>query len=89
MTPGTAAENSRIFFDYDYADEPRPTLSIYDIRGRKIKDISTMDPGVIITGWRIAWDGKDDNGDTVRPGVYIYQWTEGDTVIKGAIVVAR
>lgn len=89
FTPGGAAENNRIFFEYDYSDEPKPTLKIFDLRGRNVKDISAMNPRAIASGWLISWDGKDDNGETAMPGVYIYQWTEGETVIKGAIVVAR
>lgn len=89
ITPGSSAENNRVLFEYDYADEPRPTLKIYDIQGHKVKDVSTMNPRGIATGWQVAWDGRDDNGRMVMPGVYIYQWTEGTSVIKGAVVVAR
>ncbi len=89
ITPGDTVENGRALFETDYAGEPRPSLGIFDLRGRKVREVSTMNPRAVACGWQFAWDGRDDNGDIVLPGVYVYQWAEGETVTKGAIVVAR
>lgn len=37
----------------------------------------------------ILWDGKDENGDRVEVGPYIYQITIGKKVYNGVLVVAR
>lgn len=37
----------------------------------------------------ILWDGKDENGDRVEIGPYIYQITIGKKVYNGVLVVAR
>jgi hypothetical protein len=37
----------------------------------------------------ILWDGKDENGDRVETGPYIYQVTVGKKVRNGMLIVAR
>lgn len=89
ITPGTPPDNEKVFFDFTYYDEPKPKLMIFDLSGRKVREISTLNPQATATGWRLTWDGTDENGSYVLPGVYIYQWEEGTSVINGTIVVSR
>ena len=35
----------------------------------------------------VDWDGKDDGGDKLASGVYIYVIKQGDQVIKGKVVI--
>lgn len=53
-------------------DRPQPvSIKIYDLNGDKIKTLrDTKDPAFF---YEIPWDGRDDHGDLVAPGVYIYQ----------------
>ena len=37
----------------------------------------------------ILWDGKDENGERVETGPYIYQVTVGKKVRNGMLIVAR
>ncbi|MFH1369148.1 MAG: hypothetical protein ABII64_08480 [Elusimicrobiota bacterium] len=89
ITPGSPPENEKVFFDFTDFDDPKPTLRIIDITGRKVRDILTLNPQPFSTGWRLTWDGRDENGSLVLPGIYIYQWEEGTKTINGTIVVSR
>ena len=89
ITPGIAATNENTFFDFDDFSEPKPELKIFDLAGRTVRSIQVLNPMAIATGWRLVWDGKDDGGNIVFPGVYVYQWSEGKAITSGTIVVAR
>ena len=89
ITPGTSADNGNAFFDFEIFDEPKPELKIFDITGRQVKSTQILNPSATSTGWRFVWNGKDDSGNLVSPGVYIYQWREGTATTTGSIVVAR
>jgi hypothetical protein len=74
-------------FWFDLAKPARVKLTIYDLRLREVRNII---PGPLgdgdlgigtygrdqLTGCdaRLAWDGKDDNGQFVPPGVYIAEF---------------
>jgi hypothetical protein len=51
---------------------PQPvSIKIYDLSGDKIRTLRDQrDPAFF---YEIPWDGRDDSGDLVLPGVYIYQ----------------
>jgi flagellar hook assembly protein FlgD len=67
-------------------------VQIYSISGRLIK---TLEERIISTGYRlgngdcIRWDGRDDYGDPLAKGVYLYKVrvkaanTGGDLQLKG------
>jgi len=86
---GFSSGKRKVFFEFSVFDEPKPTLRIIDINGRKIRDILVLNPRPIATGWIVTWDGTDENGSLVLPGIYIYQWEEGIKTINGTIVVSR
>ncbi len=50
-------------------------IKIYDLTGRLIRNLYDSDAraAAFVAGNAIDWDGKDDNGKVVRPGVYIAQ----------------
>ena len=89
ITPGFSSSNEKAFFDFDYFDDPKPDLKIFDMTGRQVRSILVLEPAATSTGWRVVWDGRDDNGSLVLPGVYIYQWREQNAATTGSIVVAR
>lgn len=51
------------------------TIKIYDLTGRMIRSLYSQDSraAAFIAGNSFEWDGRDDNGKIVRPGVYISQ----------------
>lgn len=69
VTLGTPAQGSVEFLVTGGTATPRG-LAIHDARGRRVRE---YDGGALRRapdGLRLTWDGLDDKGDKVRPGVY-------------------
>ena len=50
---------------------PRPvTLRIFDLSGRSVRRIDLMQKS---GSHLLEWDGRDDDGDVVAPGLYLFQ----------------
>ena len=47
------------------------TMTIYNIAGEKVRELSEANQTVSNAGW-IEWDGKNETGETVAMGVYVY-----------------
>ncbi len=63
------------------------SLRIYDIRGRLVRAFSA---GGSAGAPRIVdWDGLDDRGSTVAPGVYLVRWASGVEAGNGRLTVVR
>ncbi len=76
-------------FSYALPLESNLTIKIYDVRGRLIKTLAKDEPSA---SGELTWDGKDDDGETVRIGVYVV-WAEATgnsrSQAKKTLVVAR
>ncbi|MCK4533036.1 gliding motility-associated C-terminal domain-containing protein [bacterium] len=70
--------------DYAYfnglTDLDNVSIKIYDITGKEIRTIN-------ITPYQ--WDGRNNDGDIVESGVYIYQCEYNGKNVSGVIVVAK
>jgi hypothetical protein len=53
---------------FDAPERSNVVVRIFDAAGR---DIITLYDGSSVGPFTVAWDGKDDQGDTVPPGLYI------------------
>ncbi len=83
FTPNGDGKNDAAVIDFSIANIETPkTLSIFifDLTGKKIRTIVSMPTGANpffgdprSGGKGFLWDGKDDNGKFVLPGVYIVQ----------------
>jgi len=51
-------------------------LNVFDVRGRDIRTI--LDERREAAVHRVEWDGRDDFGKRVAPGVYLYRMVAGD-----------
>ena len=60
--------NSSTVIEYKNTDELPLTLSIYDITGRKVKELT--DNNTTPT-FRYNWDGTDKNNNTLPSGIYL------------------
>jgi hypothetical protein len=51
-------------------------LTVYDIRGRRIRALidSNLEPG----SHKVHWDGRDDRGEQVVSGIYLYTLKAGE-----------
>jgi len=64
---------------YDLPEQSFVTIVIYDILGRKVKELvrprcTYGEPGRVVSGMhRVVWDGTDSFGKSVGAGVYLYQ----------------
>ena len=72
--PNPFTTQTQFFFEHNQACTPlRITIQVYTISGKVVK---TIQKSVTCEGYRpegIEWDGKDDFGDKLARGVYIYK----------------
>jgi hypothetical protein len=58
-------------------------LLIADLKRRRVRS-SDFSPGM-----EVQWDGKDDGGNVVASGVYLYLLETDGTVRRGTVTVMR
>ena len=86
--PNPFNPTTTITFDVpgELGEEKQVKLTIYNIRGRKVKMLvdSEYEPG----SHRVVWDGRNDRGQRVTSGVYLYTLrSEAKTYTKKMILV--
>jgi hypothetical protein len=59
---------------------PGDTINIFDVNGRRVKQLKNDNT---------MWDGKDENGNVVESGLYVYQIKVPGKIVNGTIVVAK
>lgn len=68
--------NSQTVIAYAIPEQQRVTLKIYNILGQKVR---TLVDGPKTKGYYTAvWDSRNDAGDPVSSGIYLYRLTAGD-----------
>ena len=60
------------------------TVLIYDIDGMLVKTLTAL-PGET----EVIWDGRDEAGEIVESGVYVYQLQVGESFKTGTLIVAK
>ncbi len=60
------------------------TVIIYDIHGMLVKSLTAL-PGET----KLVWDGRDEAGEIVESGVYVYQLQIGESFKTGTVIVAK
>jgi hypothetical protein len=86
--PNPFNPSTTINFDVpgELGEEKPVKLTIYDIRGRKVRTLvdSEYEPG----NHRVIWDGKNERGQRVTSGVYLYTLrSEARTYTKKMVLV--
>lgn len=66
-------------FEFKYLKEG-DSITIYNLKGKKIRKISASGTESDV------WDGKKDNGDWAKSGIYIYQIKVDGKLVSGTIV---
>ncbi|MDZ7319577.1 MAG: gliding motility-associated C-terminal domain-containing protein, partial [candidate division KSB1 bacterium] len=80
FTPNGDGYNDQAIFRLPESSTAGITILIFDLKGRKITTIRE----------RAAWDGRDEHGQVVAPGAYMFIVQHGTAVFsKGVIHVAR
>ena len=59
-------------------------MKILTFEGRLVRTVTDRE------GLALFWDGRDEQGQEQRPGVYLYVLEEGSEVVaSGSVVLAR
>ncbi|MCH7731654.1 MAG: T9SS type A sorting domain-containing protein [Candidatus Marinimicrobia bacterium] len=68
-------------------EQVRVTITVYDILGRKVKTLmdKRLEPGY----HEIVWNSKDNLGNNVSSGMYLYAIQAGDFVAVKKMVLLR
>ncbi len=95
FTPNGDGRNDATIIDFAVANvEKKKTLriTVFDLSGRKVRQLTTLNTGIIpfygdprAGGSGILWDGRNDSGTVVAPGVYLIQ-VAIDTDIGGEVI---
>ncbi len=75
------------FFRFRLNHSAPVTIQIVTVQGRMVKKIS---PGHLPVGLNeILWDGKDEQGRTMSPGIYFFTVTSGREKKAGKIILMK
>jgi len=85
FTPNGDGSNDEVTFKYENIDESSIVCWIYDIKGSVVRQLDIVGDGED----EFAWDGKDEGGNIVPSGIYIYQIEVEGQTINGTIVLAK
>jgi hypothetical protein len=77
---------SFILASYEHLNEY--TLSIYNIHGQLIKTFYGRENNFWVKT-DIVWDGKDEDGKKVAPGVYFYKLEYGQDAVTKKMILVR
>ena len=58
------------------ADSKHTMLEIFNILGQKVRTL--VDEPRRVGSYEVAWDGKDDEGEEVASGIYLYRLRVGE-----------
>ena len=72
---------------YSIPEEARVTLTIYNILGQEVRRLvdGIQGPG----SYTVGWDGKDESGNHVSSGIYLYRLTSGNHSQTRKMFLAR
>ncbi len=79
--------NPATIITYDLAEASSVDLSIFDMRGRKIKSLFSGQQN--LGQYRSIWTGVDDYGKTVSAGVYIYKLKVSNKIFSRKMVMIK
>lgn len=83
--PNPFASNTRISFDLPVRIAAQ--IEIFDLQGRRVRTVAS---GERAAGRHMVdWDRRDDDGNVVRPGVYLYSIKAGSFREKKTMVLLK
>jgi hypothetical protein len=84
--------NPETWMPFDLSEESSVNIRIYNTRGERIRtlDLGRLPAGEYATSSSAGhWDGKNDVGEPVASGVYVYELTAGDYHAVRRMVVMK
>ncbi len=84
FTPNNDGFNDDVEFDFEQVGNiTNPVIRIFSFNGKLVRTLSALN------GTRMLWDGLDENGNRLNPGVYLYVVQENNQLIgRGSITLA-
>ena len=90
-SPNPASDEALITFslggDERSGDVRSTTLTVYDIRGRVVRTV--LNDQLPAGRHEIRWNLREDTGDRVAAGCYVYALTSGSEVLRGKLLVVN
>ncbi len=75
--------NSMVNIGFIITEDSRANIAIYDIRGSLVREFPAMD---VSAGTQfVRWDARDEKGDLVPAGVYLYRIKTASRELSGKI----
>lgn len=79
--------NPSTTIEYELSKPSRVTLVIYNSLGQQVRTL--VDQPLGVGAHRVQWDGKDDEGNAMPSGVYVYRLVAGDSRQERKMVLVR
>ncbi len=84
--------NPETWIAYHLAQEAEVTITIYDTKGTLVRRLALGNQAVgyyAARGKAAYWDGRNESGEKVASGIYIYQFRAGDYVASRRMVIIK
>lgn len=85
--PNPCNPRTRLAFALPAGPERRVRLTLYDVRGRRVRGLVDRDLGP--GRYEVDWRGDDDQGQSVASGVYLYRLEAGPDVAQRKLLLLR
>jgi flagellar hook assembly protein FlgD len=79
--------NSETTIRYSIPLKTEVRLIIYNLNGQKVRTLVNEEKAS--GSYTVTWDGKDDKGQNVVSGIYIYDMNAGDFTEKKKMVLLK
>ncbi len=90
FTPNTDTYNDEAFFNYPNMLSENATVIVYDIRNVEVWRCEAPPLEDLLDANRCIWDGRDNENQPVKPGLYLYIIKIGNEVVcNGTVLLLR
>ena len=79
--------NASTQIEYQLSNPNHVRLAVYDLLGQKVRTL--VDEKRDAGSYTIVWDGKDNSGQAVGSGIYLYRMVKGDFVRAKRMLLLR
>ena len=84
--------NPETWIPYNLASEAEVAITIYDTKGTLVRRLALGNQAAgyyAERGKAAYWDGRNEHGEAVASGIYIYQFRAGDYVASRRMVIVK
>jgi hypothetical protein len=86
FSPNGDGINDGVYFQLTNPTQSQISGIVLDMSGAKVAEINLSPSG---EADRYYWNGRDDSGDVVPAGPYVYRIDGEGAIVSGVVVVAR